>query len=81
MTSAHLTETVLALPEAERLALARDIIASLSSDAAQKAAITEGVRRMEAIIQGHTAGLTESQFRSALGFPSRFFAPFAVNSV
>ncbi len=73
MTTAHLTETVLALPEAERLALAREIIASLSTDEAQKAAIGEGVRRMEEIIQGQTAGLTESQFRSALGFHSCHF--------
>ncbi len=67
MTTAHLTETVLALPEAERLALAREIIASLSNDAAQKTAIDEGVRRMEDIIKGQTAGLTEDQFRQVLG--------------
>ena len=67
MTTTHLTETVLALPEAERLALAREIIASLSHDEAQQLAVNEGVRRMEAIIKGQTAGLTESQFRQALG--------------
>jgi hypothetical protein len=67
MTTAHLTERVLALPEAERLALAREIIASLSIDESQKKAINEGVRRMEDIIKGHTAGLTEGQFRQALG--------------
>ena len=67
MTTAHLTETVLALPEAERLALAREIIASLSTDEAQQSAINDGVRRMESIITGQTAGLTESQFRQALG--------------
>jgi len=66
MTTAHLTETVLALPEAERLALAREIIASLSNDEVQKTAINEGVRRMEDIIKGQTVGLTESQFRQAL---------------
>lgn len=66
MTTAHLTETVLALPEAERLALAREIIASLVSDETQKKAIMEGVRRMEDIIKGQTVGLTESQFRQAL---------------
>ena len=66
MISAHLTETVLALPEAERLALARQIIASLASDEVQKTAIAEGVRRMEDIIKGQTVGLTEDQFRQAL---------------
>lgn len=67
MTTTHLTETVLALPEAERLALAREIIASLSTDEAQQTAINDGVRRMESIITGQTAGLTENQFRQALG--------------
>ena len=66
MTTAHLTEAVLALPEAERLALAREIIASLANDKSQQAAVKEGVKRMEDIIKGHTAGLTESQFRRAL---------------
>jgi hypothetical protein len=67
MTTVHLTETVLALPEAERLALARVILASLSNDKDQQLAVNVGVRRMEAIIKGQTAGLTESQFRQALG--------------
>ncbi len=31
-----------------------------------KAAIAEGVQRMEDIIKGQTAGLSESQFRQAL---------------
>ena len=67
MTAANLTEAVLALPKAERLLLAREIIASLSDDEAQKKAIAEGVRRIEDIIKGQTTGLTESQFRAALG--------------
>lgn len=67
MTTAHLTEKVLALPVAERLALAQKIVASLPNDGGQKTAINEGVRRMEDIIKGRTAGLTESQFRQALG--------------
>ena len=65
MTTARLAEAVLALPETERLALAREIIASLSDDEARKVAIDEGVRRMEDIIKGQTAGLTERQFRAA----------------
>jgi putative addiction module component (TIGR02574 family) len=67
VTTVHLTETVLALPAAERLALAREIIASLANDETQKTAIIEGVRRMEDIIKGQTEGLTEDQFRRALG--------------
>ena len=67
MTTAHLTKTVLALPPTERLALVREIMASLPIDEAQQRAVEEGVRRMEAMIQGHVTGLTQSQFRQALG--------------
>ena len=67
MTTAHLTKTVLALPPTERLALAREIMASLPIDSAQQRAVDEGIRRMEAMIQGQVTGLTESQFRQALG--------------
>lgn len=45
----------------------RDVFAGFLNDNVQKTAITEGVRRMEDIIKGQTAGLTESQFREALG--------------
>ena len=41
--------------------------ASLPSDGTQERAIREGVGRMEDIIKGQTTGLTESQFRAALG--------------
>ena len=67
MTAEHLTKTVLALPATERLALVREIMASLPIDETQQRAVDEGVRRMEAMIQGHATGLTESQFRQALG--------------
>jgi putative addiction module component (TIGR02574 family) len=65
MTAAHLTQSVLALPEAERLELARKIVESLASKEEQAAAIAEGVRRMEAIVTGQTPGLSEAQFRQA----------------
>lgn len=42
-------------------------VANLPGDAAQKAAVGEGVLRMEAIIQGQTPGLTKNQFREKLG--------------
>ena len=47
--------------------LARKTIASSSSIEAQQVAIAEGVRRIEDIIKGRTAGLIESQFLAALG--------------
>ncbi len=66
MTKTHRTESVLALPETERLELARKIVESLAAEKEQAAAIAEGVRRMEEIITGQTAEPTEKQFRQAL---------------
>ena len=40
--------------------------ASRASNGSQEGAIREGVGRMEDIIKGQTAGLTQSQFRAAL---------------
>jgi hypothetical protein len=41
--------------------------ANLTDKATEDRAIRNGVTRMEDIIKGQTAGLTESQFRRALG--------------
>lgn len=66
MTTKHLTAAALALSETERLALVREIIASLAVDENKRQDIAEGVQRMEDIIKGQTTGLTEDQFRQAL---------------
>ncbi len=57
---------------------------NLSHYRLQEKAIAEGVRRMEDIIKGQTTGLTEGQFREALGracrigFTPRFCTTVAV---
>jgi hypothetical protein len=66
MTTAHLTRSVLSLPETERLELARKIVESLATKKEQTGAIDEGVQRIEKIITGQTAGLSEAQFRQAV---------------
>jgi hypothetical protein len=66
MPPSQLTESVLALPEAERLALAHLIVESLPDDPACAQRIAEGVRRLEDVATGKVAGLTEQQFRDAL---------------
>lgn len=70
MSLAELEKEVQNLSPEELHAFARWLVeytASRPGDTAQKMAINEGVRRMEDIIKGQTAGLTERQFRQALG--------------
>ncbi len=66
MTSPQLAQTVLTLPEEERLELARMIVASLVNDRDSAGRVEEGVRRIEAIASGEINGLSEHQFRDAL---------------
>ncbi|MBI3880187.1 MAG: addiction module protein [Verrucomicrobia bacterium] len=69
MPPSQLTESVLALPEAERLELARLIVESLPDDPACEQRIAEGVRRLEDLATGKVAGLTADQFRKACEGP------------
>ncbi|SDR66934.1 hypothetical protein [Opitutus sp. GAS368] len=66
MTSSQLTKSVLALPEPERLELARRIVASIATEKQQAALLAAGVKRLEAVVSGQINGLTEREFRQAL---------------
>lgn len=66
MTTTQLTQSALSLPETERLELARKIVESLAAERENAGLIREGVRRVEDVVSGKTAGLTEEQFRQAL---------------
>lgn len=66
MSSGQLNQAVMALPEAERLELARTIVASLGETPAVAERLSEGVRRIEDVASGKVQGLTEAQFRDAL---------------
>ena len=66
MLPADITRTVLELPVEERLELARRLVESVVSPAVLNEAVAEGIRRIEDIAAGRTAGLTEEQFRAAL---------------
>jgi hypothetical protein len=66
MTSLQLTQTVLSLPEEERLELARKIVASLVLEKEAAGRVAEGIRRIEEVAAGKINGLTEQQFREAL---------------
>jgi hypothetical protein len=69
MSRAELEKEVQNLPPEELRAFIQwfeTYTARLANDGTQERAIHEGVERMEDIIKGHTAGLTERQFRQAL---------------
>jgi len=66
MLPADITKTVLELPAEDRLELARRLVESVVTPAALNEAVAEGIRRIEDVAAGRTAGLSEEQFRSAL---------------
>jgi putative addiction module component (TIGR02574 family) len=66
MLPADITRTALELPVEDRLELARRLVESVVSPSVLNEAVAEGIRRMEDVAAGRTAGLTEEQFRAAL---------------
>ena len=67
MVPSQITESVLALPENDRLELARRIVESVASDRRVGELVAEGVRRIEDVVTGKTRGLSEDDFRRAIG--------------
>jgi len=67
MIPTQITESVLALPENDRLELARRIVESVESDRRVGELVKEGVRRIEDVVTGKTRGLSEEDFRQAIG--------------
>ena len=67
MIPSQITESVLALPENDRLELARRIVESVASDRRVGELVAEGVRRIEDVVTGKTRGLSEDDFRRAIG--------------
>lgn len=66
MLSEELSQTVLGLPVAERLELARRLVESVVSPAPVSQAFLDGIRRIDDVAAGRTTGLTEEEFRAAL---------------
>ena len=66
MVTADLTRTVLELPVEDRLELARRLVESVVFPAPLHEAVADGIRRIEEVAAGRTAGWTEDQFRAAL---------------
>jgi putative addiction module component (TIGR02574 family) len=55
------------LPPDERLELARRLVESVVVPEPLNEAVLEGIRRIEDIATGRAQGLTEEQYRAALG--------------
>jgi putative addiction module component (TIGR02574 family) len=67
MVATDVSRLALELSPEERLELARRLVESLVAPAALNEAIAEGIRRIEDIATGRVEGLTEQQYRAALG--------------
>jgi putative addiction module component (TIGR02574 family) len=63
----QITESVLALPEGDRLELARRIVESVAAERHVSELVSEGVRRIEDIVTGKVRGLSEEEYRKAVG--------------
>jgi hypothetical protein len=66
MSAHEIAEAVLDLAAAERLELARRIIASVAEERENSAEVARAVRGIEDILTSKLRGLTEEEFRSAL---------------
>ena len=66
MSAHEIAEAVMELPEAERLDLARLIIASVSAEQDNAAEIAKAVQGIEDVLTGKVRGLREAEFQRAL---------------
>lgn len=66
MSAHEIAEAVMELSEAERLDLARRIIASVASDQESAAEIEKAVGGIEDVVTGKVRGLNEAEFQNAL---------------
>ena len=65
MIPSEITESVLALPESERLELARRIVESVATEHRVNKMVSDGVRRIEEVVTGKVRGLSEKEYRQA----------------
>lgn len=67
MASENLSRWAFELPPEERLELARRLVESVVAPSSVDEAVAAGIRRIEDVITGRVRGLTEQEFRAALG--------------
>jgi hypothetical protein len=59
----QIIESVFALPEGDRLELARRIVESVDAEHRVADFVSDGVRRIEDVIAGKVGGLSEEEYR------------------
>ena len=67
MSSADLSHLALELPPEERLELARRLVESVVAPVPLSQEVAEAIRRIEDVATGRVRGLTEEEYRAALG--------------
>jgi hypothetical protein len=66
MSLQEIAETVMELPEMERLELARPIVASVVAERESAGEIASAVQGIEDVVAGSIGGLGEAEFRDSL---------------
>ena len=66
MSAREIADAVMALPETERLELARRIVATIAAEREISKKISDAVQGIEDIVTGKLTGLNETEFRNAL---------------
>ncbi len=67
MLIAEISRNALELPLEERLELARRLVESVVQPAPLTDAVKDGIRRIEDVAAGRITGLTEEEYRAAVG--------------
>jgi hypothetical protein len=67
MVPDQINEAVFALPESDRLELARRIVESVATERRVGELVADGVRRMEEVVTGKVRGLSEEEYRQTTG--------------
>lgn len=67
MITNEITNSLLALPEEDRIELARRLVGSVSAEHKLNLEIADGVRRIEDVFTGKVQGISEDEYRRILG--------------
>ena len=67
MIPSQITESILALPESDRLELARRFVESVATEQRVNELVSDRVRRIEEVVTGKVRGLSEEEYRQAVG--------------
>lgn len=67
MISSQLSQSVFALPEADRLELARQIVKTIAQEREVDNLVNQGIERIEDVLSGKVEGLSKDEYKQAAG--------------